>query len=429
LSIFAPCKQFAIKFMIYRFTCTLLRWLMRFYYSRVHIVHTEILPQDKPFILICDHRNSFMDAFVLAICLQRPLYFINPVSKPLKLLQHVLMESLHIVPLQKGWHKHQHNSGRDPWSHLCNLLAQNQPLVFFSEHEDDRLKVSKGAAKIAFHAEEVFDFNLEVQLFPVSIHYSANREATLVIGTGVPVTSFEKEYKHHPAHTIKQTTRYLEEELTNSSKAENVAQIKILTRFHKILELHADTSSLTAFRKLTRSNPVSEDLSAVLLPKLQKFFQLLQKESLEEWQPLAPPWYVLPTILFGWPLFLLGFVVNWSRYQLSTLLSKVIFPQFRHTDSSKMIIGLFLFPLTWFAIAGWVIYQTQLGVGLIALMLLPLIAQFSYWYGQQTAKVINYLKFRFCSIFKPARCQLLEQQYQELLEQLHDTQMSKVITA
>ena len=419
--------------MIYTIICTLLRWYMRFFYPNVYVLRKENIPRDKPYILVCNHQNSFMDAFVLAIHFDTPLFFIKPLAKKLYYFQNLLMRSLHIVPLQKRWHRNKESREVNPSIKLRNLIAHNHPLVFFSENKQDRIKVTKGAAKIAFHTEEVFDFGLNVEIIPVTLHYGPEGDAVIVLGQSVPVGAFERDYKKYPARTIKYTTQYLESELLQDSLHEHTKIARLLGHFQQILKRKSpgDASPELLNRVV---NPVSDVLGnkhpLMLKERLMYFFSLLKQNHLSDWYPRKPqPMHYL-LVLIGGPLFVVGYIFNQLRFHLSQWLVLLFLPRLGHTDASRMIVGLFLFPLIWLMIsAGVYLFTRQVSYALVSMLILPLLAQFTFYYWKKITSLFSYLRYRYFIRFRAGQARRIEQTYAEVLYLLRKSVPAQVISA
>ncbi len=203
--------------MIYSFVCTLLRFILKFAYPKVKLLYLDRLPKDKPYIIVCRHSKSRVNALILAAYLGIPLYFIQPYRKPFNLLSRLLMNALHIVPLRRGWHKlPDQTQPASPWSNLRWLITQNLPAVFFTENENGQLQVPKGAAKIALHTEEVFDFSLGVELIPIHIQHF-DHELTLTIEKGIRIAEYQRSYQHYPARTVRDITNRVQKTLSRAS--------------------------------------------------------------------------------------------------------------------------------------------------------------------------------------------------------------------
>ncbi len=417
--------------MIYRVIRTLLRWFMRFFYPRVFLLHSESIPKNKPFILVCNHRNSFMDAFVLALQFDTPLYFIKPFKRRVGMLARLLMENLHIVPLRKGWHR---NSSHpyNPWANLRNLIANNKPLVFFSEPQTEGLKVTKGAAKIAFHTEEVFDFGLDIEIIPVTIHYGGRGDAVIILGQSVPVKSFEKDYKRFPARTIKYTTNYLEDELISGMVNDQAELAHLLGQFRQI-SLRKSPAKIVKNLSIAITNPVSNALNQehprLLRDRLFSFYRQLGKLRMNDWSPPNPGIFSFLLCIVGAPVFVLGYSINWLRYELSKMLSIILLPGLQQTESSKVIIGLFLFPSIWLLISGMVYFlynSPWLSLGILAA--LPLLAHFTYIYAKVCKNVASYIRYLYCLKFRPTEVRTIEQTYAEILYLLRKASTTEVFS-
>lgn len=374
-----------------------------------------------------------MDAFVLAIHFQMPLFFIKPVQQKQGYLMKLLMRSLHIVALQKGWHRHKQDREGNPWINLRNLLAHNQPLVFFSEHEGGRLKVTKGAAKIAFHTEEVFDFGLNIEIIPVTLDYGKQGDAVILLGQSIPVSAFERDYKKYPARTIKYTTQYLEAELSHDNREAHSEFARQLGRFHQILERKSPEDARPELLQQV-TNPVNHVLGnhppQALQERLVFFFKLLRQYQLGDWSPAKPRWYDYLLALAGAPIFALGHGINWLRFQVSRLLVHLLLPRLRHNDSTRMIVGLILFPLIWLLLAGGVyLVWKQAVFALLVLLMLPQLAQFTFFYWQKCSSLTAYLRYRYFLRFHAGQARKIEQTYAEVLYLLRKSVPSKAISA
>lgn len=188
---------------------------MHLFYPRVRVFHPDLLPQDRPYILVCNSLHPIRSALLLAAYASAPIRFIKEYPQTPSPLKKLLLKILHIVPLST------HFQSPDKMQQMANLwkdsrdvLTDGYPLVFFSDCNGENAKISKGAAKLAFHTESVFDFHLRVEIIPLSIRQTEQKELHLCFSAGIPVSLYEKEYKQYPARTIRQMTHHLEESLS-----------------------------------------------------------------------------------------------------------------------------------------------------------------------------------------------------------------------
>ncbi|WPP51224.1 hypothetical protein [Catalinimonas niigatensis] len=59
---------------------------------------------------------------------------------------------------------------------MREVSASISPLAFYTDREHTELKLPKAAAKLAFYTESVFDFHLNIEIIPVSINYTAQKQ-------------------------------------------------------------------------------------------------------------------------------------------------------------------------------------------------------------------------------------------------------------
>lgn len=204
--------------MIYRILCIFLRWHIRFFYPKAIIKYAGNLPLDRPYLLICDSKQSYKAALLLAAHVQAPLRFVKKYSDTLSPLRKLIAKALHVVPLPQIVNNDTRNlQATNIWNELREMIASNYPLVFFTDREHTDLKIPKGAAKLAFHTESVFDFHLNIEIIPVSINYTEQKQLHICFSEGISVSLYEKEYKQYPARTIRLITKHLEEQFSQTA--------------------------------------------------------------------------------------------------------------------------------------------------------------------------------------------------------------------
>lgn len=205
--------------MIYRILCTFLRWYMSVFYLKKVTIHADTLTHDMPSIFVCDSKHSFQAALCLAAHMRSPLNFIKQYPYPLSPFKKLILKALHIVPLPRI---DRSQANGNIWKDMRDLITDNRPLVFFTDHEHGDLRIPKGAAKLAFHTESVFDFHLNIEIIAVNIVRNDQQQLQICFSEGIPVSLYEKEYKQHPARTIKLITKYLEEQLCQNADPEHL---------------------------------------------------------------------------------------------------------------------------------------------------------------------------------------------------------------
>lgn len=163
-----------------------------------------------PTIFVATRPTTFMDAVGLAMVIQSPLFFLVRATMMRRTLDRFFLTALHAIPVyrKKDGHKELHKN-LNTFDRCRDVLVHNKAVVIFSEHiSQHNIKpnlIKKEAARIAFSAEEIFDFKLNVQIIPVSLHYHTENTRpalSVVFGTPIKVRSYERQYKDTPAKAI-----------------------------------------------------------------------------------------------------------------------------------------------------------------------------------------------------------------------------------
>lgn len=218
IDIFGCFICFAVGFycvlMLYDLLWHPLRVLFKIYFKKVEIKGFDHVKTTVPTIFTAAHPQTFMDAIALAMIIRRPLFFLIQADMMQRPLARLFLNSLHAIPIyHKKDGKKELYKNQNTFDRCRDILMQNKSIVIFSERTDQQpgkiQPIKKGAAKIAFSAEEIFDFKLDVQIVPVVFHYNteeARPDLSLVFGLPIKLKSYDVQYKDHPAKAIKELT-------------------------------------------------------------------------------------------------------------------------------------------------------------------------------------------------------------------------------
>lgn len=192
--------------------------LFQLYFKNVEIKRLNNAKHTGPTIFAATQPTSFMDAVALAMVIQTPLFFLISATMMRHILGRLFLSALHAIPIysKKGGYKELHKN-LHTFDRCRDILIQNKPIVIFSENaaqlKKKRFFINKGAARIAFSAEEIFDFKLGVQIVPVTLCYTSQKfRPNLIVSFGLPIKikAFEVQYKDHPAKALKDLTTNIE---------------------------------------------------------------------------------------------------------------------------------------------------------------------------------------------------------------------------
>jgi glycerol-3-phosphate O-acyltransferase / dihydroxyacetone phosphate acyltransferase len=197
---------------LYRFLHLILRFWLRIHFKRIFISGFANIPEKGPAILACNHPNSFLDAIVIALLAKRPIHFLVRSDVFRKAWAKWILGKLNMIPiyrLQEGLENLEKNQGTFK---ICNdILSRGQILLIFSEGNcvlEKRLRpLKKGTARIAFGAEELHQFNLNLKIVPVALNYvhPATFRTEIMITAAAPfsINDLYQTWQHEPARAIR----------------------------------------------------------------------------------------------------------------------------------------------------------------------------------------------------------------------------------
>ncbi len=386
-----------------------LRLLMHLYFGKMTTLGTEALKADRPTLFAANHPNALIDALALSVLIRQPLYFLVPggmMRHPVARFLLTLFHALPIYPPESGRQALRKNLST--FERCRDLLMEHKPIVIFCEawsrHPAKAPPVSKGVAKIAFSAEEIFDFKLDVQIVPLRLHYGNPQRfrtrLSVWFGQPVRVRHFEQVYKDYPARAIRQLTMHIREVFdTLFPAASPTADRALLDRLMqmKAAEIPA-TAAYSGHRALLQWQPEAADWP-ILQKKAEKYFMYLDHFRLAD--ACFSERYRFPTLyylsLYLVPLYLPGRIFNDMAALPARLFAKHFFGQTRSGDcrlyaSVKMIAGVvsYVFLLS---VAAAIAFPHGLVWGFATLIGLPLLSYLSLWLTPLMERTADHIRF------------------------------------
>jgi len=161
--------------LIYNFLKILAKLSIPFYFSSVEINGKENIPKEcRPIILAPNHQNAFLDAIVIAVFYDQPIYFLARASV-FKGIFNKFLRAINMRPvfrMRDGYENLSKN--HEVFDECAQLLKDNKSLLVFPEadHGEEYYlrKLSRGVPRIV-HQAVVHD-NLDVDIIPIGINYT-----------------------------------------------------------------------------------------------------------------------------------------------------------------------------------------------------------------------------------------------------------------
>ena len=384
---------------------------LRIFYRKVHFHNRNRVPNNTAILLTPNHQNAFMDAITLAAFLRPQTSFLVRADVFKAKFAAMVLRSLKMMPIYRqrdGIDSLEKNEAI--FDYCYQLLKRKNAIILFPEgnHNNQHFlrPLKKGVARIAFGAEEKYDFQSNVHVVPVGINYSnyTDMGSELLINIGKPfkVSEFEAIYKENQAkgllalknrlgtemkeliiHAPQKETYDLLQELMPMARETVLAAYPSNADHEQVQHFEADKRLIAAVESRYQEAP--EEIKE-LESKVNDYQELLEEYNyvdtvVQDEAHRGLFWQGLYLLLFL-PVFLYGLIFNFIPWIIPEKLvqSKI---KDRHFHSSiKVAAGVFLFPIYWGLLAIPSLLLIEQGeIELLWLFMLPMTGMFAldYW--------------------------------------------------
>lgn len=348
---------------------------IRIYYRSVKVRNAFNLDQSGPKIIIANHPNTLMDAWLIGHVSKEPIYYMakgtffnSPVKK-------WLLGKLNMIPINRrtdGTTQGVTNS--ESFEACYRILEEGKTLVIFPEGtsipELKLRELKSGTARIALEAEKRNNGKLNLKVIPVGLFYSQPekfRSSVLVtIGKGMEVTDFLSSYIENYSLGAKQlTTRFREHLERVLVTVENDEQEILVKELYEVLRSKKDAQSIDKGSQLMKKINTSIEELQLMRPYLVKELQELLMKIKWQKQNLAihsdfisrrfrSRLYLMQlclSLLFlvlGLPFFIFGLIHNYLIYKFIDLSVPRITRFIEYHAALNILLSLILYPLAYF---------------------------------------------------------------------------------
>ena len=296
----------------------LIKFGFNFYFNKIEINGLENLPDpNTPIIFAPNHQGAFLDALIIGVYANRPIYSLARASvfdSPFVWF----LEALKMIPIYRirdGYAKLSLNEA--VFIQSTELLLDNKSMLIFPEaahHQHYYINpLTKGLARIALRTQTRIKEPLLI--IPTGINYFRasfpRHKLILNFGKAISTLEFSKEYEEQEAKGLKSLNAALSSAMKNQmvipdNDSDHVNYLSIFSRKNESLSF-SDLKNLTAKEKTLK----------------EKNYPLL----------------VYVSMIFLLPNFLAHLI---SYYIINNKIKEVEF-----YGSIKYALGLFLFPFWW----------------------------------------------------------------------------------
>ena len=161
--------------MLYSVLKVIVRLAARIFCRKIIINKPELLKEKGPMILACSHPNSFLDAVLMDILFEKPIWSLTRGDAFLNKRITKLFYKLKMLPVYRPSEGVENLSENYKTFDSCiDLFKQGEIVLIFSEglceNEWHLRPLKKGTARLAYKCQQE---NIQLKILPVGINYSS----------------------------------------------------------------------------------------------------------------------------------------------------------------------------------------------------------------------------------------------------------------
>nr|WP_299207658.1 1-acyl-sn-glycerol-3-phosphate acyltransferase [uncultured Brumimicrobium sp.] len=439
--------------MLYRILKFIIGVGIRLYYSEIKVNNKQYLASGKkPMIIIANHPNTLMDAWVIGMVCNQPIYYMAKATLFDSKFKLKLLTSLNMIPInRKGEGVTKGVDNQDSLSACYKVLSEGKTLVIFPEGTSYKERVLRelktGTARIALETEKMNKGQLDLQVVAVGINYSQPERfrSNIYIDVDQPRTVMDhyEQYLTEPKTAVYGLTDQFRSRLekvlvTTETKEEE----ELLDDIYKVLNTkYVPSDEKGVQRQVNELKDIKNKLDELKLIQPWRVEEIRQKIKAINWKlekmnvradfldrkfrsTLFFRQFLtsLIFILIALPLAVFGVLHNIFQYLFTDWLVPKLSSDIEYYAPLAIMVGILLYPLSYagFLIAGHHLFDLSWFGMTIYLMLMPLTGVFAYWFFKYLKHISYKWRYMLLMVSRKDTLQELQLEKKGLKELLFD---------
>jgi 1-acyl-sn-glycerol-3-phosphate acyltransferase len=410
--------------MLYRILKILIGLGMRLYYREIRVKNAFNLEHKGPMIIIANHPNTLMDAWLIALSSKQPIYYLAKGTYFNTKFKRWILGSLGMIPINRT--QDGNTSGvnnTDSFEACYKVLEAGKILVIFPEGnsvmERQLRELKSGTARIALEALNRNDGKLDLKIVPVGLFYSQGdrfRSSVFVnFGEGVVVNEFLELYRENSIQASRDLTlkfrNMLEGVLVLSASKEQETLVDTICEI-----LHSDTNKKNVETKAKFMADLHKRLEEIQLVEPEKMVEIQQMVNELNWQSEQMEirteflekgfrskrfFYELMLSLFilliGLPIFVFGFIHSILPFKITDLLMPRLVKNVEYYAPIAILLGLVFYPINYILLMNLAdhLFGFNLIIKILYFFLMPITGMYAFHF----ARFFGAFSFRLRFIF------------------------------
>src|SRR5690554_3203006 len=441
------------KHMLYRILKFIIGVGIRLYYKEIRVNNKENLSnRKKPMIIIANHPNTLMDAWVIGMICNQPIYYMAKATLFDSKFKLKLLRSLKMIPInRRGEGVTDGVDNNDSLSECYKVLSEGKTLVIFPEGTSYKEKVLRelktGTARIALETERLNNGKLDLQVVAVGINYSQPEKfrSNILIDIDQPrgVMDHYELFLSEKRKAVRSLTNQFRDKLekvlvTTETKDEE----KLLDDIYKVLNTrYVPSDEKGVQRQVSELKGIKNKLDELKLVQPWRIDELKQRIKSMDWKLekmkiradfldrkfrsrlfLRQIFTSVVFILVALPLAIFGLIHNYLQYIFTDWLVPKLSSDIEFYAPLAILVGILLYPLSYigFGFLAHYLLDLKWGLMLIYVLLMPLTGMFAYWFFKYLKHISYKWRYMFLMVDKRDALHELQDEKKRVQELLFD---------
>ncbi len=416
--------------MLYRFIKLLVGLGIRLYYREIKVKNKKNIPLDEPLIIIANHPNTLMDAWMIGHICPRPIHFMAKGTLFNSKIKMKILSSLNMIPINRmGEGKTEGVSNQDSFQACYDILQEGKTLVIFPEgssYQERLLRdLKSGTARIALEAEKQNNGQLGVKVLPMGLNYTQAekfRSRVLVdVGEALATTDFLPEYMGNSGKGVRKMTEQfrirLEQLLVNSNTKE---EQELIDRIAVILQSrYTKEGAENANSEIDLLKRIRNRMDDFKITEAWKIEEVRHVVDAIEWENdklkiqtdfldrrfrstmfFRQLFFSIIFVLIGVPFFIFGMIHNAIQFYFIDFLIPKLTKDIEYYAPLAVLLGLVLYPLFFGLFTHFVgnAFDLMFWQKVIYFVMMPLGGLFAYFFHRYLRHIGYKWKYIFLMI-------------------------------
>ena len=383
--------------MLYPVLKPFVRVCLKAFFRKIEVIGKENLQLDGPVLFASNHPNAFLDPILLVIVQKPELYFLAGAEwfgKGLK--DRVFRNDFNMIPVVRPWLKNGKKFSSDANVKMfeqCHIaFSEDKRIVVYPEGTSvttSRIRDLKtGTARIKAEGDEYLEkhgFSKKIKVIPVGINYYNPRkfQSDVILNIGAPI-DFSDIRENDPKEQIRKMTRRIRSKM--SELVFHFEEEDFTDLAKKVYRIYGDkmgAQSLDVKGKFLLQKTLLDVVKYYLENHPEKFSTTRKKiDQLDEkinrnkldlrfFGEYKFPTFLLVRLIFGFPVFLAGSIINYLPYTFTRWsFEKYMRPRFSENyeagklnpsflGSMAFLMGMIVFLLWYFLLIMFILVLTE----------------------------------------------------------------------